>query len=125
MNFSKARIILVAAFLLVAAGFLAARNFREAILFGAASLYLVLRPLVSRRLGAGEDDYQSRLRNECLVFFLVGVGIVVIAVLGLTGVVSTFEGGYRFPFWILILCGLAFIWFAERGFRFYRKLPPE
>lgn len=122
MNYEKTRAILVVVFLLCAVGFLAARDFYGAGLFGVFALYLVLRPLISRRLGADEDDYRSRLRNTVVGFALVGIVFVASGVMGLFGVISPFEGGHRWPFWIVIACGLSFLWFADRGFRGYRRL---
>jgi len=123
VTYEKTRMILVAVFLLCALGFLVAGDFRGAALFGVFTLFLVLRPLVSRRLGAAEDDYRSRLRNTVVGFALVGIVFVASGVIGLFGVISPFEGGHRWPFWIGIACGLAWLWMAERGFRGYRRLP--
>ena len=122
MIYKKTRTVLVALFLLCAAGFLAAGDPREAALFGAFALFLALRPLVSRRLGAAENDYRSRLRNTVVGVALVGIVFVVSGVMGLFGVISPFEGGHRFPFWIAIAVGFAWLWIAERGFRGYRRL---
>lgn len=123
MTYKKTRMILVAVFLLCAFGFLAAGDFRGAALFGVFTLFLVLRTLFSRRVGVAEDDYRSHLRNTVVGFALVGIVSVASGVMGLFGVISPFEGGHRWPFWIVIACGLSFLWFAERGFQGYRRLP--
>jgi len=123
MTYEKTRMILVAVFLLCAFGFLAAGDFRGAALFGAFSLFLVLRLLIPRRSEAVEDDYRPHLRNTVVGVFIVGIAFLVFGVIGLFKVIPPFEGGHRFPFWIVIACGLFWLWIAERGFRGYRRLP--
>ena len=103
----------------------ATRGARSAIVALALGGWLILRGFSSLH-SSGERGAFRRfgdpLARQAVGAVAIGIAGIIVALLGLTGIIRSFQGGTRMPFLLFALAGLIFVLIGVKGYRLSRRI---